>query len=949
MTGFLYSNSTLPPAMRRTSIALLAMAGLLLGGCSSSNNNANDGAVSDDVTTVDRPWVKEAEFRQDESLYATLEQTVIFDLEPSSGENSALQRNTSRLVVSTTQRLRICLPPQGPHLRALEIVSREGETVLRLQRGDGCSVADLSVGRYLLHLFHDTTTVERPGETAFFRWSNPPRVVRDSVEAADPDWDFLTFKAPNGKYVGLANPESNPGAVAAIYDTVTPATVFLKGDLGVLASPSCQPGSLSLAPFSETPVAGLGWFPATTQSTLFPDDELLAIQIDATAAAATSACNNARMNTFGACVVSFAITDLANYGINLASTDNCLLAETTPINIDAFEVVKIASSAGAPATEFTVDYTGYLCGDNGQPGTCSAAELNLQAGEVAVFADCNFTGPAIVFAADVPDFSAYDEAPTDPTGGYVYGIKDNAMGSVMVGHDTLVELWENPGGPDGNTVLGVPENIACLNGTALQDKVSQLSIVSVKQYIVDTGGCDNCNLTGVDLSDTDLSGKSFVNTIFASATLNDTSFKSAVLRQTVFAGSGTRIDDADFSGAALECTNFSKLDLTVATFGDNPFTTDFSCRLNLVSATFDYTTFAVADWRYFAMTASVVNNVPDTLSSATTPLDLSGAEIGKVSWLRGKALDYVNLGCYAGTVVSNGCPNSGSRVCSTLTSAQLNGASLTHACLDSASLQGADLTSANLELADFTGAVMVSDVNDAAATLDGAFLRDATLANSNLTGASMNNVSFYAANSGADASGATMTDADLSGAYLFGADFSDATLRGTNWSNAMLATVDFSGANLSANSSGFASTFVGAYMQGAVFNGASVVNGVDFQSTYWGLDDSGQTTMGTLNYLLRSGNIAFTGASMYLNQGVSDQCVQADYPNIVLGTSGPPMTTDDTVTCPNGDRGPCTVQAWNTPIVPFSGSGSQKQAATDPAFPTASTCTASTVNIFWSF
>ncbi|MGD2056147.1 MAG: pentapeptide repeat-containing protein [Gammaproteobacteria bacterium] len=936
---------------RRATIAFVVMTGLLLGGCGGSNNDDADTGATAGITTSERPWVKEAELLQDQSLYATLDQVVILDLEPASpGDDSLSLRNTIRFIVSDTERLSFCIPVQEPHLRTLDIVSATGETVLHAERGDDCTVVELRAGRYILHLFHDATTVDPPGKQAFFRWSNPPRVVLDSIEASAPAWDFFTFKAPNGKYVGLANPESNPGAVAAISDTVTPATVFLKGNLGILASSACTPGSLSLAPYSVTPVAGLGWFPpAKSGGNLFPDDELLAIAIDPNATAVTQSCTNANSNNFGACIVSFSIEDLGNYAINLVSTDNCISDATTPIHMDDFGVLKLDPGAGEAATEFTVDYTGYLCGENGKPGTCSQADLNLQAGEVAVFYQCNFEGPAIVFAADVPDFSVYDDVPIDPIWGFVYGVENDMMASVMVGPDTLVELWDAAGGPQGNTVLGVSEDIACLSGTALQDKVSQLKIVRAKQYIADTGGCDNCNLTGVDLSNTDLSGKSFVNTIFTNANLNGASFNSATLKGADFSGSTTQLGNNDFSGANLECTDFSGLDLTSVTFGNNTFTTDFTCRLNLASATFDYSTFADTYWRYFNMTGSTVNNVPATLSSSSAPLDLSGAELGKVTWLQGKALDYANLGCYAGVVDSNGCPTSGAKVCTTLTSVELNAASLTHSCLDSASLQGADLASANLEAADFTNAAMEPDINNVSVTLDGAFLRDATLRNANLTGASMSNASFYKANNQAVASGATMTDTDLSGAYLFGANFSGATLRGTNWSNAMLVTVDFSNANLSADSSGFASKFVGAYMQGAVFNGLSVVTGVDFLNTYWGLDTSGQTSSGILNYLLPSGNIAFNGAAGYLNGAVSDQCVQAAYPDNSLSTSGPPTYTDDTVTCPNGARGPCSLQEWNTPTVPFSGPGSQMQAATDPAFPAASTCTEDTVNFLWSF
>jgi uncharacterized protein YjbI with pentapeptide repeats len=934
-------DSGIAVVIRRASIAFVVMTGLLLGGCGGGSNDDDDTDVTASITTIERPWVKEAEFQQDQTLYATLDQVAIIDLEPASpGDASLLLRNTIRFTVSDTERLSFCIPAQEPHVRTLDIVSGTGETVLHAERGDDCTLVELGAGRYILHLFHDATTVNPPGKQAFFRWSNPPRVVQDRIKASAPAWDFFTFKGPNGKYVGLANPESNPGAVAAISDTVTPATVFLKGNLGILASSACTPGSLSLAPYSVTPVAGLGWFPPTSGGNLFPDDELLAIAIDKDTTAVTQACTNAKSNNFGACVVSFALTDLGNYAINLLSTDYCISGATTPIHMDDFGVLKLDPGAGEAATEFTVDYTGYLCGENGEPGTCSQADLNLQAGEVAVFYQCNFEGPAIVFAADVPDFSVYDDVPIDPIWGFVYGVKNDTMASVMVGPDTLVELWDAAGGPQGNTVLGVSEDIACLSGTALQDKVSQLKIVSAKQYIADTGGCDNCNLTGVDLSNTDLSGKSFVNTIFTNANLNGASFNSATLKGADFSGSTTQLGNNDFSGANLECTDFSGLDLTSATFGNNTFTTDFSCRMSLASATLDFSTFSPDDWRYFDLSSSTVNNVPDTLSSPSAPLDLSGAILSNVQWLEGKQLDYVNLGCFAGTSNSSlVCPTQGSsKVCATLTGTVLTGASLTYACLQSAQLQGAFLEFTNLDKSDLSDAQLLAKINGEPATLEGAFMRDATIENADLSGVNMSNANFYSGSATAKASGATLTDAKLNNAYLAGADFGDTIAHGTNWTGSVLVAANFNGAKLSADTAGFTTTFDGAYLQGAVFVN-SIVTGVDFTNTYWDLSNDSAN----LNYLLPTANLRFAG---YWNSLSVDECVQAAYPNLLLSTAGPPQTDSSNI-CPDGDPGTCTDLQWTSPRIPFSGTGSQTQAALDPDFPSSSTCTFA--DILWSF
>ena len=912
---------------------LLMLAGLLLTGCNDDNDNNDSNEAL--TNTRDRPWIRESEFIFSNNLHATLNQILVLDLEPAAPGDASLRLNNDiPFQVTGNAQVAYCIPSNEPHITGLKVLSSTGETEYRVTPGSDCKAVTLSAGRYTLQVEHDASTIDPPGKQAFIRQTNATSVMEDSA-TTDTAWNFFTFKGPNGKYVSLSNPESDPGALSATAETVTADSVFLAGKLGLLGSSSCTPGSTSLAPYKNTPVAGLAWYPPISGGSLFPDDELLAINIDATATAVKDSCKEAGKNKFGACVVSFTIKDLGNHVINLLSTDNCVhQTGATPIYLDEFKVLKLDPSAfetGASGTAFKVDYTGYLCAG----GICSATDLNLKSGEVAVFSECNFKGPAIVFAADVADFSVYNDAPTDKDKGFVYGIRDNAAASIIPGPGTLVELWTDTGSSSDNTVYGVPENVTCLSDTPVDGKVSQMKIVSVKQYITDTGGCDNCNLTGINLSDTDLGQKSFINATFNSANLNGTSFKNATLKNTDFSGSGTQLDGTDFSSASLECTNFSSTDLTMATFGANTIATDFSCRLDLASATLDYGTFPVADWRYFNLTSSTVNNVPATLSSNTAPLDLSGSMLGNVDWLKDAALDYANLGCYTGT--GNGttvCPApGGDKVCATLTDTVLTGASLTNVCLEFAQLQGALLEFANLDKADLSEAKLLARTHGTAATLEGAFMRDVSIENADLTGVAMINTNFYKGQSAADASGATLTNANLSGAYLAGANFSDAVQRGTTWSKSELVAINFNGADLSADTISSSSNFDGAYIEGAVFDNATVT-GADFTNTYW---DPG-TTSRNLNYLMPVDNLRFTG---YWNSLANDECVQAAY---TPGASGPPQT-DSSNTCPDGSRGPCNDTQWTSPLVPFSGAGSQTKAAIDPDFP--GSCT--TADILWTF
>lgn len=909
--------------------------GFTSGGCDGGSDDPG-------VHTSGRPWVKEQEFRDDPLLHATPDQTVILDLPPAPTRAvSTVQRKTFPYLVRDVDQgsFSFCIPTGASELNVIELESDSGSTVFRSERGGACPPIELRSGRYHLHLDYDTASVAPGGTTAFFYRPEQPRVL-DSAEASAPSWNFFTFKAPDGNYVGLANPESNPGAVAAIYEAVAPQTIFLTGNLGIMGSSTCTPDTPSIAPFADTPVAGLAWFPSKEAATLIPDSELLSIDIGASATDVTNACTAASdHNDFGGCVITPSIQDLGSYRINLFNEDRCITGVTGwPIYLDAFNVVRLQPNTQNSATEFTVDYTGTLCSG----GTCSSADLDLQQGEVAVFAECGFKGPAIVFAADVPDFSVYNDAPTDPTAGFVYGIKDNTAASIMIGPGTFVELWTHTGGASGNTLYGVPQNTDCLSGTPVDGQVSQMKIVSATTYIADTGGCVNCNLTGVDLSGENYASLNFTNAIFSGANLSDTKFTSAKLANASLAGTGIQLSGTDFTDAGLACADFSGLDLTGATFGGSSqdLGTNFDCRLNLASATFDFSDFPIADWRYLEMTGSTVNNVPDTLSSSSAPVDLSGAMLGGVTWLESKSLDFVNLGCFAGTSASGAvCPAQGANtaVCTTLTGTVLTSASLTNSCLDTVSLQGAFLNFANLDASDLTNASLQAKTNGVPARLAGAFLRDATLAGANLTGVTMTNANFFQGSGSASAAGATMTAANLSGAYLAGADFGDATLQGTTWTGAVLVGANFNGADLSQDPSTTAtSTFDGAYMEGSVFVAANTnVADVNFLNTYWDL--SGDSV--SLNFLLPAKNLAFAG---YWGDPSDPECVQASYPNSVFPTSGPPTTTDADNTCPNGDPGSCDA-VWENPVVPIG--QATPPSAVNPALP--GTCTE--VDILWQF
>ena len=238
----------------------------------------------------------------------------------------------------------------------------------------------------------------------------------------------------------------------------------------------------------------------------------------------------------------------------------------------------------------------------------------------------------------------------------------------------------------------------------------------------------------------------------SNATLDNTDFEGAQLASTYFLTTKT-LANANFANANLDCTSFAGSDITTAIFDAVPaINRAYDCQfdsnnnlLDLSNTTLEYDTFAIADWRYINFNGSVMKNVPQILSSADNPLDLSGTNLSNVGWLTGKNLDSANLGCYGNEIYSTTvCPApNGARICTTLQGTALNLASLKKTCLSEASMEGVFLSSANLDLSDLSNAQLQAKQGGKAATLQGAFMRGVNLTGANLTGVNASNVNFY--------------------------------------------------------------------------------------------------------------------------------------------------------------------------------------------------------------
>jgi uncharacterized protein YjbI with pentapeptide repeats len=236
-----------------------------------------------------------------------------------------------------------------------------------------------------------------------------------------------------------------------------------------------------------------------------------------------------------------------------------------------------------------------------------------------------------------------------------------------------------------------------------------------------------------------------------------------------------------------------------------------------------------------------------------------------------------------------------------------------------AHLEGALLNNANLTGATLYGAYLSNDPAnnvEASAKLRNAHLKGVNLATATLSGADFTSANFYGlrpalrscvtADSGfttagcASAAGATIDGTIFTDAYLYAVDFSGANISGANFNNAVLVAADFASAMIGPSvSSGAATEFVGAYMQGTNLEAATQVMQVDLSDAYFDFRSGGNAV--DINLAGQSHNAFACGNPSTCTQRptLSDVCVYNDYVPTTVPSQAPMMV------CPDKQEKPC--------------------------------------------
>ena len=480
-----------------------------------------DAAARKGITTLpDRSHLHEEDFKRAPRLHASERQTVVLELEAADrGRRGNRAINRFRLFLEQRRKVSFCIPEDDPHLAYIKVRNAKGRMVYGSWRGSHCRTRTLRPGRYEVIVAHRTRDLPVEGKLAFFHLPEPPQLLGSGLDGAASSLSFMAFRGPNDLLVTT----NGDGDVIASGTNVDLATVWR--------------------------IDGVNWTDGNGNAM-----NILTPSFDCPQGLYIG--ERAIINE-GTNIDCF--TSQADLPMTLVGELQFRLTNTTenvndPIIAGSDGSLAAWEFGGETGSLMTTEYRGFAC----EGGQCDSNALTLQQGEVALFSQCDFTGPAIVFAANVADFARYDGIL-----GTDLGIADDTAASVRVGPNTLVQLY--PDSQFGGTPFITSADTPCLDDTPLgSGALSSMRLQSPRDYIVATDTCLNCNLAGIDLSGLDLTAADFTGTDLDNADLTGTIFTDGVLENANL--SKARLIDADLERTNLRCTDLSGVDLTQTGF-----------------------------------------------------------------------------------------------------------------------------------------------------------------------------------------------------------------------------------------------------------------------------------------------------------------------------------------------------------------------------------------------
>ena len=433
---------------------------------------------------------------------------------------------------------------------------------------------------------------------------------------------------------------------------------------------------------------------------------------------------------------------------------------------------------------------------------------------------------------------------------------------------------------------------------------SNFTEINFSGAILDGTTFDQCNLTRANFTNCSLKNASFrnaiiVETIFNKAHLNGAKFRGEEL--TNLKGIGAILDEADFTeatlttpeiaGASLNKTILSNATLDGGDFSNCDLRTVISDGITTVSTQAQPIVFNGAklnfplikyNWQWMDLRNATMDQLPQPLSSASSPLQATGAKLSGLNQnsLKGVTLEHAVLDY---SLLDNMDLSGADLTSASLIQASLHGATLTNVTLPDANLSGAQLgnlghlftlstsfetdlnagpnvdaalrdqfTQNNIALSstatlETLAAGRVWELNDvgnhviytirlesqsnsqvltvyapaAAASLVNAYMPNAVLTGANLYNVLANGIQFYGSKARIDGS-AILEEAQLNNSNLSNLNLTQAQLLGTNLSGSYLFNAKFNKANLTPSAGGKAADLSDANLQGVDFTDAQL-------------------------------------------------------------------------------------------------------------------------------
>ncbi len=750
-----------PPDLRRSGPRSILITGLVLamvggtgpaawaggprsGAPAPATTGAGDATGVGDFTAVFR----EHDFADNAALAAAAHHLVILDLEGRpprvrpSGKGPSLRDNLARYRLDAGT-YTFCLDEEERHLVRMIVEDETGKRILRLDRhGHGsvrsragsrrpCEQVTLPSGVYHLRVSHHSRHIGDQGRVAFIQPGSAAPLLSD--DAGTPLGGFwalrLTLSMSPGRRPGrlIAPPPtrsvpSSPGAAIRplvadfASQSIDDAGLFTFADPRdpLVGSTQGQVFHLNLAPFSQDQQNGVtsGFWTAFADAT-------------------------GGQTVFQA-TLPLVVTDLGQYkaslGVPRADGGLADLFLHGTIFSTSTLMLNYDQPRPDPAPPAQMDVLFRFFADGTQIG-------ELQAGEVALFQECNYRGKAAVFAADTPDLPAVSSAVVT---------LDKTAASVRLGNDTGVFL--NTGIAFTGTRQLVTVDTPCLAQTPIGNgTTSSLSIKPLFPLILASSRkCEKCRLVGVDLSGLDLSGVDLEDADLSQANLQGanltkTNFQGANLSQAKLAGTtlqGVVLMGAILDGAAgLAGRDLSQLDLSHASLRQ----VDLS-DVTLFGARLDHANLEGTNLYRAFLANNVGGNITESASLVQAHLknvNLSFAELSGV--------DFTLANFYGDNPSGNGTCNTASP--------NYAGFTKTCAAAHSATVTGTTFEGAYLYGVDFTNAAGVG-VSFSESVLVGTNFASAQFSASPETGA--RTTFFRAFLQGANFVGATLKDVDMS-------------------------------------------------------------------------------------------------------------------------------------------------------------------------------------------